>query len=153
MVSISLRTMTLQRSAPALIILAALAGQMCIAGRAGDFHGFIEKHCLECHDSDLEKGGLDLSVLKFEPQSPENFARWVKVVDRVAAGEMPPKKKERPKPKELATFTNSLSGLLLKADEERIAIQGRATLRRFNRYEYEETLRDLLMLPNLEVKS
>jgi hypothetical protein len=134
-------------------MLAVLAGQMCFAGGVGDFHGFIEKHCLECHDSDSEKGGLDLSVLKFEPQSRENFSRWVKVVDRVSAGEMPPKKKERPRPKELATFTNALSGLLLKSDQERISSEGRATRRRFNRYEYEETLRDLLMLPYLEVKS
>src|SRR5262249_41071201 len=46
-----------------------------------------------------------------------------------------------------------LDKLLLKADLARIAIDGRAIERRLNRYEYENTLRDLLSLPYLEVKS
>src|SRR5258708_27459835 len=66
---------------------------------------------------------------------------------------MPPKKKPRPAAGELRRFTNSLSSALLAADLKRVAIEGRATQRRLNRYEYENTLRDLLSLPSLEVKS
>src|SRR4029079_9099962 len=40
-----------------------------------------------------------------------------------------------------------------EVDEQRIAAEGRATQRRLNRFEYEDTLRDLLGLPSLEVKS
>jgi hypothetical protein len=57
---------------------------------------FFETHCTSCHDADSKAGGLDLTALKFNPTDPDNFARWVKVHDRVAAGEMPPKKKPRP---------------------------------------------------------
>jgi len=35
----------------------------------------------------------------------------------------------------------------------KVAAEGRATKRRLNRYEYEETLRDLLAMPYLEVKA
>jgi uncharacterized protein DUF1592/uncharacterized protein DUF1588/uncharacterized protein DUF1585/uncharacterized protein DUF1587/uncharacterized protein DUF1595/cytochrome c len=114
---------------------------------------FLQQHCFECHDSDMKKGGLDLSALEFDLKNPQSFAHWAKVEDRVSLGEMPPKKKPRPALKELKAFTNSLTGLLLAADENRISTEGRATQRRLNRFEYEDTLRDLLCLPSLEVKS
>jgi hypothetical protein len=113
---------------------------------------FIEKHCVECHDGESKKGGLDLTALKSNLTEPGNFATWVTVHDRVSAGEMPPKKQARPAPAELRSFTNSLSSALLAADRERVAREGRATQRRLNRYEYEETLRAVLSLPYLEVK-
>ncbi len=116
-------------------------------------HAFIETHCAECHDADLKKGGLDLTGLPFNLQEPATFARWVKIDDRVAVGEMPPRKKARPAAAELKGFTNELSAALLARDRERVAREGRATERRLNRHEYEQTLRDLLSLPYLEVKS
>jgi len=113
---------------------------------------FIEKYCLECHDTDTKKGGLDLEKLNSEFDSG-NFTEWVKIHDRVAKGEMPPGKKARPEPADLRAFTNSLAKSLISFDEANVAKEGRATKRRLNRYEYEETLRDLLSLPYLEVKS
>jgi Protein of unknown function (DUF1587)/Planctomycete cytochrome C len=114
---------------------------------------FVERHCVECHDADSLKGGLDLTALPFELRDRQNFARWAKVEERVSTGEMPPKKKLRPEPAELRSFTNALFSALMKADRERLAVEGRATQRRLNRYEYEDTLRELLSLPYLEVKS
>lgn len=108
---------------------------------------------MECHDGETKKGDLDLEHLSVQLDDPANFANWVKVDDRVAAGEMPPPKKARPEAADLKGFTNSLTSLLLSADEGRIAREGRATQRRLNRYEYEETLRDILSLPYLEVKA
>src|SRR5436309_7393782 len=54
---------------------------------------FLEKHCFECHDSEMKKGGLDLTALKFDPANSTNFSEWVLVHDRVSKGEMPPKRK------------------------------------------------------------
>jgi hypothetical protein len=113
---------------------------------------FLEQHCFECHDSDSKKGGLDLSSLKFELSNPTNFSKWVTVYDRVADGEMPPKKKPRPETTELEIFTNSLSSSLTTAEQERTAQEGRATRRRLNRYEYENALRDLLHAPWLQIR-
>ncbi|HEV2393571.1 MAG TPA: DUF1592 domain-containing protein [Verrucomicrobiae bacterium] len=118
-----------------------------------DVRAFVESHCVECHDPDLKKGGLDLSALSFTLNDPATFAKWVKVHDKVSLGEMPPRKKPRPAFAELKGFTNVLASALLAADRQRIAREGRATQRRLNRYEYEDTLRDLLSLPYLEVKS
>src|SRR5436190_14435988 len=112
---------------------------------------FLQKYCFECHDADTKKGELNLETLKFDLKT--NFNEWVKIVDRVGSGEMPPKKKARPEATDLRSFTNSLSGSLMAFEAAQIAKEGRATKRRLNPYEYEETLRDLLSLPYLEVKA
>lgn len=59
---------------------------------------FIEKHCASCHDDVEKKGGLNLTALTFAPGDPKNFNTWVRVFDRVADGEMPPKKSRAQRP-------------------------------------------------------
>ncbi len=113
---------------------------------------FLEAHCVECHDGEMRKGGLDLTTLPFEPGATTNLARWVAIHDRVVGGEMPPKKRPRPATAELEVFVRSLAAPLLTADEARIRREGRATRRRLNRYEYENALRELLHTPWLQVK-
>ena len=113
---------------------------------------FIEKNCAECHDADIQKAGLNLVELDFNPANSTNFPKWVLIHDRVDHGEMPPAKKDRPDPEELASFKTWLSTSLAEADEKRIAKEGRATRRRLNRYEYENALRDLLSAPWLQIR-
>jgi mono/diheme cytochrome c family protein len=137
-----------------------LAGVLLLASGAPVLAGdlpkpsrqFIEKHCIECHDADMKKGGLDLTALKFAPAISTNFSRWVLVHDRVSSGEMPPKKKPRPDAAELASFVQSLSSSLVPVERARLAKEGRATRRRLNRYEYENALRDLLHAPWLQIR-
>src|SRR5439155_5204788 len=76
----------------------------------------------------------------------------VTVVDRVAAGEMPPKTAPLPSPAARKNFLAALSRPLYAVEEARVRREGRATWRRMNRYEYENTLRDLLDAPWLEVR-
>src|SRR4051812_24575106 len=56
----------------------------------------LEARCLGCHVGNSRKGGLDLSAPEPNLEDAEGFARWVKVYDRVEAGEMPPRGRERP---------------------------------------------------------
>ena len=111
----------------------------------------FEEHCLECHDSDTKKGGLDLTKLRMQFQDSAQFAEWVKVHDRVRSGEMPPKKKTRPPQADVALITNWLNSELSAADAERQKKDVRAGVRRLSRVEFENTLRDLLGLPGLRV--
>lgn len=113
---------------------------------------FFETHCTECHDAEAKKGGLDLTGLRKELGNAENFARWVKVHDRVRAGEMPPPKKVAPPRDERERMLASLSSELAKADAQRQREQGRVALRRMNRTEYENSMRDLFSMPGLAVK-
>src|SRR5947208_13126247 len=64
---------------------------------------FIEKYCAGCHDRATKAGALDLTALNYPPDNVDNFARWVKVHDRLKAGEMPPKDEERPPAGELSS--------------------------------------------------
>src|SRR5919198_2358980 len=91
---------------------------------------FLEQYCVECHDADTTKGGLDLTALRFDPANSTNFSKWVLLHDRVSNGEMPPKKKARPDSAAAAAFIKSLASALTEAEE---AKDGRATQRRLNR--------------------
>src|SRR3569623_580514 len=51
----------------------------------------IEKSCMECHDKDTHKGGLDLTAQSFDLRDRAARECWVRVHDRVEKGEMPPK--------------------------------------------------------------
>jgi mono/diheme cytochrome c family protein len=105
---------------------------------------FLDQHCFECHDADVKKGGLDLTSLKFDLKDPQLFEKWVKVHDSVADGEMPPKKKPRPEAKLADTFLEALDSQLRDTSAAQTAAQGRTLVRRLNRIEYENTVRDLL---------
>jgi hypothetical protein len=118
-----------------------------------DTKSFIEKHCAECHDSETKKAGLDLTALSYLPEDQSNFATWVKVHDRVQAGEMPPKKKARPEAATLDLFVKGLASELTSSEKAIVARGGRAMQRRLNRYEYENVLRDLLGTPWIQVRN
>ena len=99
-----------------------------------------------------KKGGLDLTALKFDPADPDNAAAWVKVHDRIAAGEMPPKSRPRPPAAEAAAATKSLHDDLVTAERTAAARDGKTRLRRLTRGEYENTLRDLFDLPGIPLQ-
>jgi hypothetical protein len=113
---------------------------------------FIEKYCADCHDDLTSKAGLDLISLDFNPDDETNFSIWVKVHDRAKAGEMPPKKRDRPDAAELEKFVNEVGTSLIAAEQAVIERKGRAMKRRLNRYEYENTLSDLLDVPWIQIK-
>src|SRR4051812_19818701 len=73
-----------------------------------DRAAFTDRYCSSCHNDVDKEGGLDLTALGFKPEDPATFAIWVKVHDRVQAGEMPPKEKKRPAAADTATFLRGL---------------------------------------------
>lgn len=131
----------------------ALLGLLLLPlGSSGALAPFLEKHCVECHDADAKKGGLDLAALGSDLSDRKAFETWVKVFDRTASGEMPPKKKPRPDAAQKSAYLGDLSVLLARQDTARVAAQGRAVERRMNRFEYENAVRDLLQAPWLDLK-
>src|SRR4051794_29029047 len=57
----------------------------------------IGSHCVDCHGPTVQKAGLRLDPLSGDFGDPATFRTWVKVHDRVRAGEMPPQAKLDPK--------------------------------------------------------
>ena len=113
---------------------------------------FTDRHCSSCHNDVDKEGGLDLTGVGFRPGEAANFLTWVKVHDRIRAGEMPPKDKKRPAATELKSFVTALESSLVAVEREAVAHEGRAARRRMNRTEYEHSLRDLLSAPLLLVQ-
>lgn len=119
---------------------------------APDHEAFFDTHCIDCHDADVMKGGLDLTALMPDFSKPEAFARWVKVHDRIASGEMPPRKEKRPPAGTSSALLAWLADSIVKAEKEEAGDAGRTKLRRLTRGEYENTVRDLLSLPGIALR-
>ena len=105
---------------------------------------------MSCHDSAIKKGRLDLAALKFDPSDAANRSVWIKVHDRVKAGEMPPGR-TRTRPDAMPGGIGFIDGLgagsIAAAERATLAGEGRSIQRRLNRHEYENALRDLLGVP------
>lgn len=112
---------------------------------------FIETRCLDCHNANEKKGGLDLTALEPDLADAGAFAGWVRVHDRVRDGEMPPE--ERLSADERDPFLHPLSDALSTADRARQQGTGRTSLRRLTRVEYENTLRDLFDMPGIVLQA
>jgi len=108
---------------------------------------FIQRHCFECHSEDSAAAGLNLKTLKREFENPDVARRWVRVHDRIASGEMPPRDAEQPTDAERTAIVKSLSESLVAA--ERVASKEVPKLRRLTRAEYENTIRDVFDMPGI----
>src|SRR5436853_311603 len=85
---------------PGVLGLAVLALLAARPARAAEpvtpDKAFTGDHCTGCHNAEDKRGRLDLTTLAFDPKDAANLAVWVRVHDRVAAGEMPPRSRPRP---------------------------------------------------------
>jgi len=110
---------------------------------------FLESHCLDCHEGSAAEAGLDLAALP-EPSdalgSGEEglFDRWVRVLDRVADGEMPPPVMGMLEPEERQPFLDVMENWLRAGQRQRFAKLGRVRGRRLTSRQLERTLHDLL---------
>ena len=109
----------------------------------------IRQNCVECHDAETKKGKLDLTALSFDLADPKGMERWVQIFDRVENGEMPPKSDDM-KPADRKALLAALEPSLHAASKAETDLHGRGPMRRLNRLEFEQNLRDLLALPHLE---
>lgn len=89
-----------------------------VHGKFKDFaQGFLEQHCIECHDDDTKKG--DLSLLDLGPVDETNAAVWKSVWAQVALEEMPPKKKDQPEVIDRLRFSDWIVAELQRAMQDK----------------------------------
>lgn len=100
---------------------------------------FFGTYCNDCHSGDTPDGGLNLETLRADLANVAVFAKWERIYDRIAAGEMPPRDSDQPSTSQRNGFTQALERALTRAHQ---ATKG-TVLRRLNRREYENTLNDL----------
>jgi hypothetical protein len=105
---------------------------------------FVEKHCVNCHGEKKQKGEVTLHVFKDEASILKARKMWVRVLDQLHAGEMPPEGKPKPAVDEAERFAKAVHGVFERFDRTAKRDPGEVTIRRLNRVEYANTVRDLV---------
>ena len=100
--------------------------------------------CVRCHGPREHKEGLRLDKIDPALALGRERPRWTEIRDRLKDGEMPPKGEPRPSSADVTRVLAWIDGERAKADRAGPAAPGRVVLRRLNRAEYANTLRDLL---------
>ena len=107
-------------------------------------HPFVERYCLTCHSGADAERGVQLDKYRTAAAVSEDQATWRKVLRMLRARKMPPAHSRRPKDAEYDSVNAWLEAALGQADRASPPDPGRVTIRRLNRAEYANTIRDLL---------
>ncbi len=107
----------------------------------------LEGRCLGCHSADEPAGGVDLSAANTPDDVYRQGRQWNRAVRVVRSHEMPPKTEEPPTDEERQRLIDWIESALRSADCRNPTEPGQVTVRRLNRVEYQNTMRDLLGMP------
>jgi len=112
-----------------------------------DIHPLMKQFCLECHSTAKVEGDLDLErFAKFEDVRHDSKA-WIKVVEMVGNGEMPPKDAKQITPEQRKELLGWVEAYLHAEALSNAGDPGPVVLRRLNNAEYTYTIRDLTHVP------
>ena len=104
---------------------------------------FIKNYCLECHTGDDGEGGVNLSKFETLEHVGEDLESWADVLRAIEQKEMPPSDANQPKPDARERVQQAISELIFASNS---SVPSLGRLRRLNRVEYENTIRDLFRL-------
>lgn len=134
----------------AILLLAPRASAQQSAAAAGtapaaNQRQFLDRYCVTCHNDRLKTAGLTLS--QADPSKPSSQPEiWEKVARKLQTGSMPPRTVPQPPPADRLAMLTSLESSLDAASAAKPNPGRTETLRRLNRTEYQNAIRDLLAL-------
>ena len=110
------------------------------------YRSFFKNYCIDCHNAKKKKGKvrLDAEGFSFEIKTVQEADRWQHILSAVNAEEMPPEDEPQPKDRDKLEFLEMLSDKLVEARELLSDAGGKTLMRRLNRREYENSMKDLL---------
>ena len=135
-----MHTISIERVLTGALMIALLAG----ISHASDLRTLVTESCLDCHDDAGKAGGLSLEQLGFE-MTQQNAATWLRSLEQIERGYMPPPNHDQPTLKLREAAIRDLEGRLV-AFHSKHRKDRSTVLRRLNRTEYRNTIRDLLRL-------
>lgn len=103
----------------------------------------LAQYCYDCHADGMDKGQVAFDAFDSKDALIQKRELWLSVLKNVRAGVMPPEKKPRPTEQDLAVIESWIKSDVFKIDPSS-PDPGRVTLRRLNRAEYRNTIRDLM---------
>ncbi len=105
---------------------------------------FLRHYCVDCHQGDEPEGGLNLGDFDSASQVVSKIETWNTIADRIASGQMPPVGSQMPSAEARLDVIAWIRATIHRAVCDDGATPGGAMLRRLNRAEYANTVRDLL---------
>lgn len=108
---------------------------------------FISDYCIDCHMADNAEGGIELDGFDSESDMVGAGKMLLRALDAVDQQVMPPKDALQPSATERAKFVDWIRDKLLARDCGEDRSSAAVVIRRLNRQEYDNTLRDLLGVP------
>jgi hypothetical protein len=127
----------------ALVRPAPAANADAVAHFKKDVQPLLVNYCYDCHGDGEEKGKVAFDGFASAEALVDNRDLWLKVLKNVRAGLMPPARKSQPTADQRRTLEQWIKYKAFGIDPEH-PDPGRVTLRRLNRVEYRNTIRDLM---------
>ncbi len=132
----------------AALVLACIPARAATAdGRAAmneKHRALFKEYCVKCHGAEKQKGKFRVDELPFAITNLETAERWQKVLNALNSGEMPPDDEKQLPAAAKTDFLDDLSNAMVAARRSLGDQNGVVTMRRLNRREYKNTLRELL---------
>jgi hypothetical protein len=108
-----------------------------------DILPILEDNCYQCHGDGEDKGKVTLDTFGGTADLMKQTDLWVHVLKNIRSGMMPPAKKDRIAADDFTKLEKWIKNSALQLDPAH-PDPGRVTLRRLNRVEYRNTIRDLM---------
>lgn len=107
---------------------------------------FLQQHCVVCHAGDDFEGEVSFDQFEDSAKVEENYEFWEKVRRLVVERQMPPPDEDQPTDEQITALADAIEVELSNFDCTSSRHPGRVTIRRLNKAEYDNTIRDLLGL-------
>ena len=104
----------------------------------------LNRYCSNCHGDKKQNAEISLAQLDPNMATGNDGETWHDIVNELNQGDMPPEDAEQPSPAERDVLVKWITAELRRATEARRSTGGRVVMRRLTRYEYANTMRDLL---------
>jgi mono/diheme cytochrome c family protein len=105
---------------------------------------FFAQYCTGCHGAEQPKGDVTLHDLTADTKLSADRDKWELVLELIESHTMPPAKKPQPSAEERKAVIRWLEAEIYHVDCTVDHDPGRVTIRRLNRTEYNNTIRDLV---------
>lgn len=104
----------------------------------------LARYCYDCHNADKDKGDIDLTPHRAVADIRRHRREFMRVWEMLNTREMPPNKKPQPTEAERAKMIGFIETELARLDCDGPKDPGRVVVRRLSRFEYRNTIRDLV---------
>lgn len=128
-------------------ILCLFASQAIAEDSKAEIRGFLKNYCINCHGYSEQNADRRFDDLSFDFSNTRNGELLQEILDQLNLGEMPPSDEVQPTSAETKKMVEMLTETLSRArNAARADSTGKVVLRRINRGEYLNTVRDLFSL-------